>query len=186
MAGSQAGRSQLGELLFAAVSISRIQKTTAGIIMRGRSSLALSFLLVGCAMTYEQPRTLAQVIRTSVPGTKAEILRISKQVLVAEGFQITSADESAGIISTAPRNLRVTPSEVDCGTTMGIDYLKDNRTTTRVAFGIIAEDSQVTVKANIEGEYKPGAVDQNITLTCVSRGLLERDMAAKIRAGGRG
>jgi hypothetical protein len=65
---------------------------------------------------------------------------------------------------------------------MGIDYLKDKRTTTRVAFGLIAEDAKVTVKANIEGEYKPGAVDQNITLTCVSRGLLERDMAAKISA----
>jgi len=34
------------------------------------------------------------------------------------------------------------------------------------------------VKANIEGEYKPGAVDQK--LTCVSRGLLEGDMASKI------
>ena len=49
-----------------------------------------------------------------------------------------------------------------------------------MAFGIIAEEARVIVKANIEGEYKPGAVDQNITLTCVSRGLLEREMAARI------
>lgn len=144
--------------------------------------LGLLFILItsGCAMTYEQPTTTARVVSVSVAGSKADVLRVSKQVLVAEGFQITSSDDNAGVISTAPRNLRVTPAQADCGTTMGIDYLKDNRTSTRVAVGVIAEDARVTVKANIEGEYKPGAVDQNITLTCVSRGLLERDIAEKI------
>jgi len=144
--------------------------------------LLLTLTAVGCAATYEQPTTTHQVVQMTVTGSRADILRVSKQVLVAEGFQITSSDESAGVISTALRNLRLTPVQADCGTTMGLDYLKDNRTTTRAAFGIIAEDAKVTVKANIEGEYKPGAVDQNITLTCVSRGLLERDMAAKIIA----
>jgi hypothetical protein len=153
-----------------------------GTLMRTLSFLLLSLVFVGCAMTYEQPKTVAQVIRAPVGGTKPDVLRISKQVLVAQGFQITNSDDSAGVISTAPRNLRVTPDQADCGTTMGIDYLKDNRTTTRVAFGIIAEDAQVNVKANIEGEYKPGAVDQNITLTCVSRGVLERDILTKILA----
>jgi hypothetical protein len=144
--------------------------------------MLLGFFAYGCAMTYEQPTTKAQVVRTAVTGSRADVLRASKQELVAEGFQITNSDESAGVISTAPRNFRVTPLQADCGTTMGIDYLKDNRTTTRVAFGIIADNSGVVVKANIEGEYKPGAVDQNITLTCVSRGVLESDMAAKISA----
>lgn len=139
-------------------------------------------MTAACAATYKQPRITAPITSTQITTSKAELLRAVKQVLVAEGFQITSSDETAGVISTAPRNFRVTPEQADCGTTMGIDYLKDKRTSTRVAFGIIADDSKLIVKANIEGEYKPGAVDQDITLTCVSRGQLERDMLAKITA----
>lgn len=137
-------------------------------------------MLVSCATTYEQPTSVAPQITSAVSTSKSDILRAAKRVLVSEGFQITNSDESAGIISSAPRNLRVSPAQANCGTTMGLDYLKDNRTSTSVAFGIIAEDGKVTVKANIEGEYKPGAVDQDITLTCVSRGVLERDLLAKI------
>jgi hypothetical protein len=69
----------------------------------------------------------------------------------------------------------------DCGTTMGIDYLKDNRTSTRVSYGLIVDDNRITIKANIEGEYKPGSVSQDMTLTCISRGLLERDLLEKIK-----
>lgn len=63
---------------------------------------------------------------------------------------------------------------------MGIDYLKDNRTTTRISIGIIADDGYVTVIPTIQGEYKPGDVLQNITLTCVSRGPIEQEMLSKI------
>jgi len=145
--------------------------------------LAVSALLGSCAATYKQPITVAPQISFSVAASKADLLLSAKRVLVAEGFQITNNDDSAGVISTAPRNLRVTPEQADCGTTMGIDYLKDNRTATRVGFGVIAEEGKLLVRTMIEGDYKPGAVDQNITLTCVSRGSLERDMLAKITAG---
>lgn len=148
--------------------------------MRNIFAVLTTLLLVACATTYEQPTLVAPQITSAVSASKSDILRVAKQVLVSEGFQITNSDDSAGIISSAPRNLRVAPTQANCGTTMGLDYLKDNRTSTRVAFGIIAEDGKVMVKANIEGEYKPGAVDQDITLTCVSRGVLERDLLAKI------
>lgn len=144
--------------------------------------LFLIFLLMGCAATYTQPTTIAPNISDNVKASKADILRSAKQILVTEGYQITSYDDSAGIISTAPKNLKVTPEQADCGKTMGIDYLKDKRTATKVAFGILALDNKITVKTTIEGEYKPGTVDQNIVLTCVSRGLLERDMLSKIIA----
>jgi hypothetical protein len=117
-----------------------------------------------------------------IGASKADILNAPKKVLVAEGFQITHADDAAGVVSTAPRNLRVTPEQADCGTTVGIDYLKDKRTATRVGYGIIAEDRKITVKATIEGEYKPGSADQAITLTCISRGYLENEMLTIIVA----
>ena len=139
-------------------------------------------LVAGCATTYKQPITVAAETSKEIVASQADILRAAKQVLVAEGFQITNADESAGVISTALRNFRITPEQADCGTTMGIDYLKDNRTSSKLGYGILASDGKLIVKANIESEYKPGAVDQNITLTCVSRGTLEPELLAKITA----
>lgn len=136
--------------------------------------------VAGCAATYKQPITVAPETSKVIVASQADILRAAKQVLVADGFQITNADESAGVISTAPRNFRVTPEQADCGTTMGIDYLKDNRTSSKLGYGVLASDGKLVVKANIESEYRPGAVDQNITLTCVSRGTLEPALLAKI------
>jgi hypothetical protein len=52
-----------------------------------------------------------------------------------------------------------------------------------VSYGIIVEQGNIIVKARIDGEYKPGSVDQDITLTCVSRGKLEDDMMSKILSG---
>ncbi len=142
----------------------------------------LALLTVACAATYTQPTTVAPKTSSSVAASKSGILTATKRVLIGEGFQITNSDESAGIVSTALRNQRVTPEQADCGKTMGLDYLKDNRTTTRVGFGVIAEEGKITIKSTIEGEYKPGAVEQNITLTCVSRGQLENEMLSKIAA----
>ncbi len=137
-------------------------------------------LIAGCAVTYKAPPGQYEAKSTSATKSKVELLKASKRVLVSESNQITNSDDDAGTISTAPRNLRLTPEQADCGTTMGIDYLKDNRTTTRVAYGIIAQDNNLTVRANIEGEYKPGDAMQNFTLTCFSRGLLEKDLIGKI------
>jgi len=113
----------------------------------------------------------------TLPGFNA-----AKRALVTEGYQITSTDEASGIISTAPRDMRMTPSDADCGTTMGIDYLKDNRTSTRVAIGVVVYSTEMEIKATVQGEYKPGSNTQDITLTCVSHGGLERDMIHKIMA----
>ncbi len=149
--------------------------------MRFTFLIAVVFV-AGCAATYNQPITVATETSKEIAASQADILRAAKQVLVAEGFQITNTDESAGVISTAPRNFRITPEQADCGTTMGIDYLKDNRTSSKLGYGVLASDGKLIVKANIESEYKPGAVDQNITLTCVSRGTLEPALLAKITA----
>lgn len=142
--------------------------------------LSMAPLLGACAMTYVAPNSPAPQISRDLPQPKAVLLTTAKRVLVEDGYQITHVDDSAGLISTAPRNLRVTPDEANCGTTMGIDYLKDIRTTTRVGFGVIVRDGTVTVRTTIEGEYKPGSAMQNITLSCVSRGLLEQQLLQKI------
>lgn len=143
---------------------------------------ALALVVSGCAATYAAPTAPNQTATSKTSSTKAQVLVAARKALVSAGYQITSFDDAAGVISTAPRDLHVTPDQVNCGTTMGLDYLKDNRTTTRVAYGVIASDGQFEVRANIEGEYRPGAVDQNITLTCISRGTLDAAMAQQIRS----
>ena len=143
---------------------------------------AALFALAGCAATYEPPVSLAQnaSVRLSYPAPV--VFRAAERALVSAGYQITDANRSAGIISTAPRDMHLTPDEADCGTTLGLNYLKDNRTSTRVSMGVIINMGRITVQSNIQGNYRPGDVMQNITLTCVSKGLLEANMLNRIKA----
>jgi hypothetical protein len=142
----------------------------------------IAALSAGCAATYQMPEAVAPITDADVAAPQSVVFGAARRVLVSEGFQILSADEASGTISSVAQNLRVFPGQADCGTTMSIDYLKDPRTTTRVAYGVIVHGGRVTVKSSIEGEYKPGSASQNITLSCVSRGQLENQLLQKILA----
>lgn len=144
--------------------------------------IAASFLFASCAVTYDKPTAIEPVTSVTMKAETAAILRAAKQTLALDGYQITTLDDSAGIIITAPRPVKITPEQADCGTTMGIDYLLDKRTATRAAINIVVVDRQMTVKAIIAAEYKPGDVVQDITLQCVSRGVIEKDIANRIGA----
>lgn len=151
--------------------------------MRARiPSLLLIAALSGCAVNYKGPVHQDTDARQQVNANASEILNASKRVLVSEGFQIVSYDNEAGVISTAPKNMRLGPRQADCGTTMGLNYLEDNRTSTQVALGVIAKDGGVIVKSTISGDYRPGDVSQNMTLTCVSLGEIEAQIIADIGA----
>lgn len=141
-----------------------------------------TIFIAGCAATYKPPVPLDSSITRTISASRSQIMSVARRILVANGQQIVSADEVSGTISTAFTNHRLTQSQADCGTTLGIDYLLDNRTTTRLSYGLIVDDNKLTVRANIEGEYRPGAVDQNITLTCYSRGLIESNLLDQIVA----
>lgn len=134
----------------------------------------------GCAATYVAPAAQSQHGTSRFSAAAAEVFRAAQRTLIAEGFQILNANADAGTISTATRDLRVTPDTADCGTTMGLDYLKDNRTATQVAYGIIVHADELSVRANIQGSYRIGRFDQDITLTCVSKGVMEDALLAKI------
>ena len=142
----------------------------------------LAFGLTACATTYKAPMTLNQSASEQVSGTKEQIFKAAQRALAINGEQIMSANSDSGVISTAARDLRLTPLLADCGTTMGIDYLKDNRTSTKVAYNILIDNGSLDVRTTLQGDYKVGDVTQNITLTCVSRGVLEQQMIQKIKA----
>lgn len=146
----------------------------------GVAFVALS--LMGCAATYQAPVTLNQSVTEPVTATKAQLFSAAQRALAINGEQIMSANADAGVISTAARDFRLTPLMADCGKTMGLDYLKDNRTSTKVAYNILINDNSLEVRSTLQGDYKVGDVSQNITLTCVSRGVLEQEMVRKIKA----
>lgn len=151
--------------------------------MKKKATIAMlaAIGLAGCAATYTMPTATPPSVSATINAPSPQIMAAAKRALIAEGYQITSADENAGTIATALKSQRLWPEDADCGTTMGIDYLKDSRTSTRVGFGILLTKGVLTVVANIEGEYKPGNVSQNITLSCVSRGGLENALLSKIQ-----
>ncbi len=145
-------------------------------------ALVVGSSLVGCATTYKAPVTLNQSASEQVSATKDQIFKAAQRAVAINGEQIMSANADAGVISTAARDYRLTPDLADCGTTMGIDYLKDNRTSTKDAYNILIADNSLDVRTTLQGDYKVGDVTQNITLTCVSRGVLEQKMIQKIKA----
>ncbi|QMT41234.1 hypothetical protein [Neisseria shayeganii] len=144
-----------------------------------KAILILSGILAlsGCAMTYKAPVTADKPYSADLNADKAAIMAAAKVVLVNEGYTITSADDNAGVISTSPHDMRLKPEQADCGTTLGIDYLKDNRTTTSVALGLVVTDGNVLVKSKIQGHYIPQAT----MLSCVSRGSIEQDFLQKLK-----
>ncbi len=137
-------------------------------------------MTAGCAGTYKAPVSQYKNYSVAHNSNQTAVLSKAKRVLLLEGFQIQSSDDAAGFVSTATKNWRLTPAQAACGTTMGIDYLKDKRTKTEVSVNVIVDETTLTIKSNIQGEYKPGAVDQDITLTCVSKGAVETELGNKI------
>ena len=142
----------------------------------------LAFSISTLSMAYKPPVGESKSVSVEVQATKEEIFKASKRALALEGYQITSSDLDAGVITTASKDYRIDPSYADCGMVMGIDYLKDKRTKTTVAQNIIIDDNSLSIKSNIQGEYKVGSTTFDVTLTCLSKGLIEADLVEKIKS----
>lgn len=117
-------------------------------------------------------------------GSKAQILDAAVKTLVQNGYQITAVDNASGLISTAPQAMPVTPTQADCGRVKGLlasgNPLTYPHPKTRVAFNILAQDNHIEVRSMIDDRLDPGSVQTN--LTCVSLGVLDREMLDEIKA----
>jgi len=143
-------------------------------------SLVTITFLIGCAGTYQPPSSIERDFTRTINGSKEAIINAAKQVLILEGYQIVSSDKHAGVISTGKRQMNLTENECDCGTTMGLPYIKDKRTITNVSIGIVVAENRITIKSTIEGEYLKGDVTQGIDLHCVSTGKIEEALFNKV------
>ena len=139
-------------------------------------------LFIGCAATYRTPMISQQAVTETIQASKADMFNVAKQVLIMEGYQILNSDESSGTISTPPKRMSLNETQCDCGTTMGLPYIKDNRTFITVSVGLLVSDNKINIKATIEGEYLKGDAVQGVNLVCVSTGKIERELLDKIKA----
>ncbi|WP_138708173.1 hypothetical protein [Desulfocurvibacter africanus] len=145
----------------------------------------LFFLIVstyGCAATYTPSKLEPKQHQLSVAASKQEILSSVKTILVLEGYQLSSSDNEVGILTTSPRMIPLSYNDCDCGETMGIPYIKDNRTHTFVTVGVVAADNLITLKTDIKGEYLKNDPVYGMEMKCVSLGTLENELLKKIGA----
>ena len=147
--------------------------------------ILITLLSFGCGAVQYSPPTIQPVsVTSSVTATKSELFLASKKVLILEGFQIANMDQELGLISTNEKQMKLTTTDVDCGRTMGIPYIKDKRTITRVSVIIECNDNSINVKCNITGEYGKGWGEgsslSGIDLTCVSKGTIDNILKDKI------
>lgn len=136
--------------------------------------------LSNCAFNYKAPIGESKTAKETI---SRDVFNEAKRTLILDGHKLTYEGKEDGLLSTDYKVVDVKPMHADCGKTMGLDYLKDNRTKTEISFTIVLQDKTIEVKSNIKAEYKPsgvGGTAQGIDLTCISKGVLEKKLLNKI------
>lgn len=167
--------------------VGRVKKILCPTILPGVKSSLYTIILslstiIACAATYQPPGTDPTPHTFSIQSSKERLFVATKRAIIASGYSITDSDLQSGTISTAPKQSRLTESDCDCGTSMGIPYIKDKRTKTAVAINCTVDDSALTVRTAISGEYLSGDVAQGIAFECTSTGALEKKISAAVKS----
>jgi len=140
-------------------------------------------LLFGCAATYKGPLlTYSPKAIEVLNKTQDLIFSAALSALAEQGYTITLSDRQSGIISTGSKRLTLTEKDCDCGSTMGLPYIKDNRTTTNLSINITVTNNSFLVKSNIEGEYLPNDPVYGKKFTCISTGTIEDNIISLINS----
>lgn len=71
---------------------------------------------------------------------------------------------------------------MDVGTTWGIAYIKDKRTTTWVTITIHVAEGRATIRSDIDAEYLPNDPAFGKRMKGTSKGTLEQRLAARLQA----
>lgn len=140
-------------------------------------ALIVSVSISGCATTYSGPNHKQQSYERTVKDPDVAINSL-KKYLASKGYTITSSGKE--VISTAPKNVSLSHFDADCGKTMGLDYLKDARTSTTASINIYADGDTIKVVTDINAKYLTGNMFQSKTMHCVSRGTIERRVLSQL------
>lgn len=138
------------------------------------------FLFVACSATYKSPETIKQTYTFNFSASKEQIYNAIITAISQEGYVVAYSDRELGIINTGMSRKELTEIDCDCGTTMGIPYIKDKRTVTDVALNFTIFDNKFEIRTNITGEYLPNDPVYGKKFECVSLGTIEENLYRRI------
>lgn len=117
-------------------------------------------------------------------GTKKTIssnVDAIREVLTDQGYQVPYASKADGMVTATFRNAKLSAAEADCGSMLGIPYLKDSRAYTNVDVTVTAIDDAMTLDVRIYGALRLGLGLEDKELHCTSTGLIEEKLSGLIR-----
>ncbi|MCP4545115.1 MAG: hypothetical protein GY835_01460 [bacterium] len=141
-------------------------------------AILVLLLLVGCALTYKGPKIEQRTYTKEVPFQAEVLHKKITGVLFNQGFAIAS--DSPGMVTTERKIEDLNDKQADCGSTGGIPYLRDSRTTTWLTISIRYENGRVGIRTIIEGEFMPNDPLGGKKFECVSKGVIERVLFERI------
>ncbi len=135
--------------------------------------------LSGCAAG---PIITQKPYLSQINGSKEAIYSAAIQILTESGYQIQNSDKENGLITTLSRDVKLTEDQCDCGTGMGIPYMKDKRTVTTVTLGLSVGTNRLIISPTVKGRMVIGTLDStnDKQLECVTTGQYEQDLFQKI------
>lgn len=149
--------------------------------------LVMVVLCLAAGCTYTQPLKPGSIYNSMVvPMAYDAAWEKTITALTARSALIKMTDKDNGLITTEKQAMRLTEDEAECGSVLGLRYIKDPRVTVYVAYAVHlrkeGEQTGITVNTNMEGLFNPSAIGENKTLTCYSMGALEKALLKAIHA----
>jgi hypothetical protein len=138
------------------------------------------FLLCSCASMYTRPVIQATLYRQQIPGNAALLFKTAQKLLPVMGYKLQGSDPQAGTITTNPVEMKVEPSDCDCGTALGLPVIKSGGTNVKATFILGVSNNELSILAEIVPELDDVMAtleSAGMTMACVSTGKLEEALS---------
>lgn len=137
-------------------------------------------IFCSCASMYIKPVIEPVLYKQKLPGGSGLIFKAALKALPMMGYKIDGSDANAGTIRTKSVEMKIDPSQCDCGSTMGLPLIDSGGIKANVYFILAVTDNELAVKADIQPvvtDIMSTLAAAGITYSCVSKGNLEETFA---------
>ncbi len=137
-------------------------------------------LAAGCATAYKQPERVYRGLTLHHNLSDDEARALVANALAEAGYTVSPESPDDRLI-TEPRAVKLTSSEADCGSTLGVYHVDQAETVTEVSFEVPVRAGEVEFRTHIAGHFLRGNESQEKNFTCASTGALERELSAAVK-----
>jgi hypothetical protein len=112
------------------------------------------------------------------------VLATARKVLEAQGYALEPMSADGTSFSTLPTDHKFTQKEADCGTGLGIPFLWDSRTKTRVSITVSVAPGRLTVRSGMDGilEVRGFGAHEDKPLSCTTKDAFAGAVLQRIQA----